>query len=568
MTIYADQLQTFSLAGSGAIAGATSVVLKSMRTIDGELVVMADFGTIGYGTIEPGSGELEEQISFTGITQNANGTATLTGVKTVLFKQPFTETSGLEKTHAGSSVFVISNTSGFYGRIPFKDNDEVITGQWEFETFPITPSVPLASESVAGSVELATDQEVLDKESDGSVGPLVVRPSQLASTLLSDYKADTGAANAYVIAPVPAITGYTAGQIFSFKAANANTGASTLAVNGFSATAIKKSGGSADLAIGDIVAGQIVVVEYDGTNFQMINPSGNLAIRKFGGTGADGALAISSGTTNIDLAGASVVVKNYTSISITGTGALTFSNPAATGTIIILKSLGNVVITSSATRAIDLRSLGGTAGAAGAIGGNGAGGNPGATSLGAISGGGGGGTSADPSGIGGAGGVGFLNGGVLRINGKAVPFGCGGGGGGGGGSTVGGNSGGGGGGGGSMTNTGENGGDDDSGSTNGAGGAGGRGAGALYIECGGALNITGTIDASGVAGAAAGAGGAGAGGGGGGGGSIVIVYSTLTANTGVYTVTAGAAGAGAGSGGDGGAGGTGASLVAQNTELV
>src|SRR5262249_4478364 len=38
---------------------------------------------------------------------------------------------------------------------------------------------------------------------------------------------------------------------------------------------------------------------------------------KFGGTGADGALSISSGTTTINLGNAAVVVKNYTSISIT-----------------------------------------------------------------------------------------------------------------------------------------------------------------------------------------------------------------------------------------------------------
>jgi hypothetical protein len=80
--------------------------------------------------------------------------------------------------------------------------------------------------------------------------------------------------------------------------------------------------------------------------------------QKFGGTGADGALTITSGTTNIDLLGAQIVTKNYTSISITGTGALTFTNPNASGTIIIFKSQGNVTLTSSATPNIDLRLLG------------------------------------------------------------------------------------------------------------------------------------------------------------------------------------------------------------------
>ncbi len=90
--------------------------------------------------------------------------------------------------------------------------------------------------------------------------------------------------------------------------------------------------------------------------------SGTFLKAGFGGTGVDGALTISSGTTNIDLGGSQVFVKNYTSISITGTGALTFSNPHANGTIIILKSQGNVILTSSATRLIDLRLLGATGG--------------------------------------------------------------------------------------------------------------------------------------------------------------------------------------------------------------
>ena len=58
----------------------------------------------------------------------------------------------------------------------------------------------------------------------------------------------------------------------------------------------------------------------------------------YGGSGSDGALSISSGTTTIALGGARVVVKNYTNISITGTGDLAFSSPHADGTTIILKS--------------------------------------------------------------------------------------------------------------------------------------------------------------------------------------------------------------------------------------
>jgi hypothetical protein len=82
------------------------------------------------------------------------------------------------------------------------------------------------------------------------------------------YAADTGVANAYAVmlSPVPSLV---AGESVIFTAAHANTGASTLAVNGGTAIAIFKQGGTTVLASGDIIAGQAVHVIYDGTNFQM-----------------------------------------------------------------------------------------------------------------------------------------------------------------------------------------------------------------------------------------------------------------------------------------------------------
>lgn len=108
------QAQTMALAGSGAVIGDTSIILKSFRSIDGVQLTMTDFNNKGFLTLEPGNNTQEEQISFTGANLNSNGTTTLTGVMNVSMTQPYTETSGLKKTHAGSSTVVISNTSGFY----------------------------------------------------------------------------------------------------------------------------------------------------------------------------------------------------------------------------------------------------------------------------------------------------------------------------------------------------------------------------------------------------------------------------------------------------------------------
>lgn len=90
--------------------------------------------------------------------------------------------------------------------------------------------------------------------------------------LLQSYAADSGAANAYVITLTPAPTAYATGQLFRFKTSNANTGVSTLNVNGLGAKTIKGKGG-ADLAAGEISAGQVVAVQYDGTNFQLLSQS-------------------------------------------------------------------------------------------------------------------------------------------------------------------------------------------------------------------------------------------------------------------------------------------------------
>jgi hypothetical protein len=86
------------------------------------------------------------------------------------------------------------------------------------------------------------------------------------------YSADSGAADAYAVTLSPAPT-IVAGSVIQFKVAHANTGASTLAVNSAAPVAIKKSGGTA-LASGDIAAGQIVLVVFDGTYWETVGGGG------------------------------------------------------------------------------------------------------------------------------------------------------------------------------------------------------------------------------------------------------------------------------------------------------
>ena len=126
------QVQNLYLSGSGISSSVTSVGLTSFDFPNGDNVAMADFGDIGYGVLEPDSPR-EENISFTGITQNANGTATLTGVSRGLgLSYPYTASSTLRFAHAGGSLFRISNTAPFYNEFNNKAKDETITVNWIF----------------------------------------------------------------------------------------------------------------------------------------------------------------------------------------------------------------------------------------------------------------------------------------------------------------------------------------------------------------------------------------------------------------------------------------------------
>lgn len=109
--------QTYTLAGAGINSSASSITLNSFQTPDGRLLTMSMFGSIGYAVIDPNSPSRIEDITFTGISQNSNGTAVLTGVSRGMdFVTPYTASSTLAYSHAGGSYLILSNTAGFYGQ--------------------------------------------------------------------------------------------------------------------------------------------------------------------------------------------------------------------------------------------------------------------------------------------------------------------------------------------------------------------------------------------------------------------------------------------------------------------
>lgn len=111
---------------------------------------------------------------------------------------------------------------------------------------------------------------------DRQVGERVnrlIREYNRADISVPIYAADTGSATAYAIAPVPGINAYKIGQIFAFKATNANSGTTpTLNVNSLGAGTISLPSGA--VAAGDIAANgmTMVVVASTTPTFHLLNP--------------------------------------------------------------------------------------------------------------------------------------------------------------------------------------------------------------------------------------------------------------------------------------------------------
>lgn len=197
------QNQPTTLFGSGVVAGSTTIQLTNFNQINGTPLTMANFGTIGFFTLEPGNGTLEESGTFSGITPNADGTVTLTGVATQLTVSPYTQTPGLAQSHAGGVYFVLSNTAGFYNEFPNLPDNATIAGVYAFLQPPQVPTdissnihsaasieyvnnattsgAPNAATNVKGIVQLATATQMAVGVVIGSTGAALVPPNSLFS---------------------------------------------------------------------------------------------------------------------------------------------------------------------------------------------------------------------------------------------------------------------------------------------------------------------------------------------------------------------------------------------------
>jgi hypothetical protein len=180
----------------------------------------------------------------------------------------------------------------------------------------VTANIPLAGFKITG-LGAAT------------VGTDAVQYGQIQSN--TDKLVTVSGTDTLIGSVIPALTAYAAGNLFSFVVANTNTGAVTINIDGVGSKAITRTGSTA-LVAGDMVAGEVVLIEYDGTRFQLLNPNSytNLVV---------------SGT----LTYGGVTLTN----AVTGTGKMmldtspTVNNPTVTNYVESVVAIGTVTTTNT-----------------------------------------------------------------------------------------------------------------------------------------------------------------------------------------------------------------------------
>lgn len=329
------QSQAYTVYGSGVNIGDITITLTNFNDIDGNALVMADFGDTGTFTIEPGSGIQEEQALFTGVTTNSDGTVTLTGIKSVGFITPYTQTAGFVKSHAGGVTVVLADTAFLYSQFASTANTQTFSGTDTFNIAPFIPTVASsattqaasvgyvnsvalqgaakASDIVFGITELSiapttasvpiavgtNDTRVptvnMSTVTTGEVAALVGNggtPSA-SNTYMTQagfqngseaFAVTAGTSTTYTITESPTPAGYVLGERIYIKTHVASGINPTINKNGLGAKSLYKQipSGTTPLSISDLGTNQMAVIEYDGGAYQIVSPLAKTPLGLFG----------------------------------------------------------------------------------------------------------------------------------------------------------------------------------------------------------------------------------------------------------------------------------------------
>ena len=156
----------------------------------------------------------------------------------------------------------------------------VVFGNLANVTLKIDPSIVLATrdyvDKAREAAELYARNQLKAHVEAADPHPQYLRRADVAKDAgpLAWLGAAAGTADALVLtlkSSEAALPAYAAGQRFQFQAVITNTGAVTASINGRQAVTVKKagSGGLVDLVGGDVRAGALYDLNYDGTYFQL-----------------------------------------------------------------------------------------------------------------------------------------------------------------------------------------------------------------------------------------------------------------------------------------------------------
>lgn len=120
--------------------------------------------------------------------------------------------------------------------------------------------------------QLLNDYGELDALDDGNIGNLVRDFARSIQAGKFAYVVATGTANAWTVAPTPAVATYAAGRVLNIIAPATNSSATVNAnISGLGNRRIKKADGN-DPAIGDLIASRIYATIDDGANIRILTP--------------------------------------------------------------------------------------------------------------------------------------------------------------------------------------------------------------------------------------------------------------------------------------------------------
>ena len=191
---------------SSVTGTATSLTLASFKEPVSNIPYTMTYlnSTIEYATIEPQNNTTKEFVSFTGIAQNGDGTATITGLtRGLAFSYPYTASTTLQQSHPGQSLFILSNPPQLTNQYANKNNSDSISGLWSFATPPLlnssaTNTLQAASiayvngvaingagtstENAMGIVQLPTNAQVASGVASSTTGAPFALPVRLATS--------------------------------------------------------------------------------------------------------------------------------------------------------------------------------------------------------------------------------------------------------------------------------------------------------------------------------------------------------------------------------------------------